>query len=199
MADAEPEVEHVTTRDGQSLLVRPIARSDRNAFLRGFAHLSEEARYKRFLSPIKRLTESEIEYFTAVDHQDHEALIALTPDGEIVAVARFIRLRDQPNKAEVAVTVWDEWQGRGVGTAMLSLLASRARRRGIEAFVGVCLAGNTDMRQLLEELGPGARTRTAEPGVVEVEAQLPSEHDRDRDLASAALRAAARGYEDASS
>jgi GNAT superfamily N-acetyltransferase len=125
--------------------------------LRTVDHLSDETRYRRFLAPIKQLTSDEITYFTEVDHRDHEALIALTADGEIVWIARYIRFGPESTGAEVAVTVADEWRGRGVGTALLALLAQRAAEAVIEAVQGICLAGNTDVQQLLRELGPAPR------------------------------------------
>jgi RimJ/RimL family protein N-acetyltransferase len=187
------EGERVQARDGSQLLVRPIGPEDREALVRGFEHLSEESRYKRFLSPIKRLTSGELTYLTEVDHRDHEALIALTGDGEVVGVARAVRLEDDPGRAEVAVTVVDEWQGRGVGTILLHRLAALVRNTGVERVFGVCLAENRDMRQLLEELGPGAQTTSREEGLVEIEVPLASGDDPSLPVAPA-LRAAARGH-----
>lgn len=168
-------VETVALRDGSELLVRPIAPDDRAALLAAFEHLSDESRYRRFLATTQRLTGSELSYFTEIDHRDHEALIAVTPIGEIVGVARYIRFEGVEDKAEVAVTVADAWQGRGAGTALLARLTARARQAGIETFSGICLAENTDMQRLLTELSPGARTRVAGSGLVEIEAKLPPE------------------------
>ncbi len=69
-------------------------------------------------------------------------VVSATELEELVGVARYVRDPDEPKQAEVAVTVQDEWQGRGVGTALLSMLARRARDNGVERFTGVCLAGN---------------------------------------------------------
>jgi GNAT superfamily N-acetyltransferase len=67
-----------------------------------------------------------------VDHHDHEAIIALDPlTGEGVGVARYVRAGADPEVAEVAVTVVDDWQGRGLGRALLERLAARARREGV--------------------------------------------------------------------
>lgn len=192
--EAEPEL--ITTRDGSKLSVRPIRPADREEFLRAFAHLGDESRYRRFLRPIRHLTEAEVRYFTEVDHRDHEALIALTSDGEIVAVGRYIRLKDEPTEAEVAVTVADDWQRRGVGGAVLRLLAEHARQAGIETFEAICLAENKDMRQLLEDLGGDAETSPPERGVVEVETRLPTESSS-HEAHAAALRDAARGHDHA--
>ena len=71
--------------------------------MRTFDDLSDETRYRRFLAPIKQLTSDEITYFTEVDHRDHEALIALTADGEIVWIARYSRFGPESTGPEVAV------------------------------------------------------------------------------------------------
>jgi RimJ/RimL family protein N-acetyltransferase len=189
------DAERVETRDGSELLVRPIGPDDREALVRGFQDLSDDSRYTRFLSPIKRLTSGELTYLTEVDHRDHEALIALTDAGELVGVARYVRLDDDPGRAEVAVTVADEWQGRGLGTILLHRLAPLARAAGIESVFGVCLSGNQDMQQLLRELGPDAHTTSSEAGLVEIEVPLPAEEETPRTLRSL-LRAAAQGLRD---
>ncbi|MQA76397.1 MAG: GNAT family N-acetyltransferase [Solirubrobacterales bacterium] len=186
----DPPIEQITTRDGVSLLVRPIEAADKEALRHGFEHLSPESRYRRFLAPIKELTRHDLRYFTEVDHRDHEALVAVAPSAEPVAVARYVRLRERPEAADVAVTVADEWQGRGVGTALLERLARRAITAGIIRFVGVCLAANEDMIELLRDLGPAVTRRHAGGSVIEVEVELPrGDHPA---LASRAPRAVAR-------
>ena len=74
--------------------------------------------------------------------------------------------------AEAAVTVVDAWQGRGLGTLLLELLATRAREEGVAHFSALVLATNTDMLELLERLGP-VRVVDRELGTVEVETSLP--------------------------
>ena len=189
---ATPSAERIRSRDGAPLLVRPIEPSDRAALGRHFDHLGEESRYRRFLAPIRHLTEKDLTYFTDVDHRQHEALIALAKNGEIVGVARYICLPNSPEVAEVAVAVTDDWQGRGVGTGLLQRLAQRARAAGVRSFLGICLIDNRDMRRLLNELGPNSRTRLRGDGTVEVEVELPDRAGR-RHVAPP-LRAAARGF-----
>ncbi len=161
------------TIDGVRLAIRPIAPGDKSALVDNFSHLSEKSVYRRFLAPVKRLTASELTYLTELDHSDHEALIAITEDAEIVGVARYVRQDADPKRAEVAVTVLDAWQGRGVGTTLLHLLARRAAENGITQFTGVCLAENREILQLFDELGPTTR-HPADGGVTEVEVTLPT-------------------------
>ena len=82
----------VSLRDGSTVPVRPIEPSDSDRLRRGFERLSDESRYRRFLSPVAQLSESQLRYLTDVDHRDHEALIAIAPESDdAVAVARFVR------------------------------------------------------------------------------------------------------------
>ena len=170
---ADPPAETMETIDGVRLTIRPITADDKAALVDAFRHLSEQSVYRRFLAPVKRLTESELAYLTELDHSDHEALVALTEAGEIVGVARYVRQPADPTHAEVAVTIRDEWQSRGVGTTLLHLLARRATGNGIELFTGVCLAENREMLQLFDELGPTTRHRR-DGDVTEVEVTLPT-------------------------
>ena len=144
-------------RDGSSIVVRPIRPDDKGALEQGFARLSEQSRYQRFLSAINELSASELRYLTEVDHHDHEALIAFEGEsgepGEPVGVGRFVRLEDGIS-AEAAVTIVDDWHGRGAGTAICSLLADRARAEGIERFTARLLAANETMFEVLASLGP---------------------------------------------
>ncbi len=173
MAAAAPEGELVALRDGSSVAVRPIGPDDADALRAGFEALSAESRYRRFLSGTPTLSDAYVRYLTDVDHHDHEALVALTSDGGSVGVARFVRSRADPEAAEVAVTVLDEWQGRGAGTALLARLADRARAEGIVRFTALMLATNRDMLELLENLGP-VRILEQSVGTVEVEITLPA-------------------------
>ncbi len=119
----------MTLRDGRVALVAPLHPDDRERYLVGDQpNMSEESLYKRFMTPVARLTESQLRYLLEVDHRDHEALLAVDEDsGEAVGVARFIRL-DGPEVAEAAIIVVDSWQGSGLGKAMLRMLAQAALR-----------------------------------------------------------------------
>ena len=151
--------------------MRPIEPSDKEALRAAFDRLSEQSRYQRFMTAISELSDSQVAYLTEVDHHDHEALVAFDGDGDLVGVARFVRL-DGGSSAEAAVTVVDEWQGRGLGTAICQLLAERARAEGIEKFTALLLAGNDQMHDVLASLGP-ATVLSREAGTVEVEVAIP--------------------------
>jgi GNAT superfamily N-acetyltransferase len=158
-------------RDGTPVVVRPIRPDDADALRAAFDRLGPESRYRRFMAPVPRLSDATVRYFTEVDHHDHEALVALDPaTGEGVGVARYVRVGD--GSAEAAVTVADDWQGRGVGTLLLDALAARAREEGVGRFTASMLATNRDMLDLFRKLGP-TRVTGASGSTVEIDAELP--------------------------
>lgn len=170
-ADSPSEV-RVNLRDGSQALVRPIRPSDKELVSRGFQRLSEQSRYQRFMTPMTELSESQLRYLTEVDHHDHEALVALDAETEEgVGVGRFVRLSDETS-AEAAVTIIDEWQGRGLGLALCNLLANRAREEGIHRFKALLLASNDAMQDVLASLGP-AHVLSRESGTLEIEVEIP--------------------------
>jgi RimJ/RimL family protein N-acetyltransferase len=163
----------LTLRDGASVMIRPIRPEDREALERAFARLSERSRYTRFLAPMERLSPTMLAYLTEVDHSDHEALLAFDREsGDAVGVARYVRTNG--SSAEAAVTVIDDWQGRGLGTGLTSLLAERALEEGIDRFTAVLLAENEEMLSLLESLGE-VRVTAREAGTLNVEVPLEPE------------------------
>lgn len=191
MAQAQREV---TIGDGSSLLMRPIEPDDREALVDGFSRLSPESRYRRFFAPLTKLNETDLRYLTEVDHSNHEAIIATVPgSGEMVGVARFVR-SEEPKVAEVAVTVADDWHGRGVATALLEMLVSRAREEGIECFLALILDENDAAIELFKQLSEGdPEPRRSASGHLELAIELPEEDSVPGTLLGRALRTAALG------
>src|SRR3954447_644963 len=146
--------------DGSPVLIRPIEPRDRSLLVDGLARLSTRSRRQRFLAQRDAFTSRELDYLVDVDHHDHEALVALdVATGDLIGVARYVRL--ERRRAELALTVVDAWQGRGVGAALLDRLALHARRAGIRSFESLTLAGNGAAIRALQRLG---RTRRVAMG-----------------------------------
>jgi RimJ/RimL family protein N-acetyltransferase len=166
-----PEGRPVVLRDGSAVLIRQARSTDAALLAEGFARLSAASRQMRFLGVKKELSAAELRYFTDVDHHDHEALGALDrADGHGVGIARYIRDADDPQAAEIAVTIVDDWQGRGLGTELLARLSDRARQEGIRRFTALADAGNVAVAALL--WNAGARLVRRGPGTVEYEITL---------------------------
>lgn len=148
-----PHGERVALVDGASILIRPVEPTDARQLNAHFEQLSAVSRYRRFLTTIDHLSKQQLTYLTDVDHERHEALVALDAvTGEGVGVARSIRDADDPRRAEVTVVVADLWQGRGVGSALLERLAARAQAAGVERFRARMLIGNHAGHRLLERV-----------------------------------------------
>jgi RimJ/RimL family protein N-acetyltransferase len=151
-AASQPQL--VTLRSGDVVRIRQIRPDDAPALVRAYANLGEQSRYRRFFTVMPELPEATLKAAVEVDHVDHEALVAVPLlSAEIVGECRFIRLPDQPDTAEVGVTVVDAWQGRGLGSALLARLSERAAEAGIEYFTAEVLAENRTMLGLLPTLG----------------------------------------------
>jgi GNAT superfamily N-acetyltransferase len=165
----EPAPAHL--RDGSRVRIRQARRTDRDLLVRGFERLSPESRYRRFLTPMAGLDARTVRYMTDLDHRDHEAMIALDESGEGVGDARYVRDNARPDTAEVAVTVVDGWQGRGLGTLLLQAISVRARDEGVRTFTALMLASNRVMMDLFEHLGP-VRIVGRAGGTVEIEVAI---------------------------
>jgi RimJ/RimL family protein N-acetyltransferase len=158
-------------RDGSTVLIRPVRSTDAPLLADGFARLSPQSRWMRFLGTKTSLSAAELRYLTDVDHHDHEAIGALSAaDGRGVGIARYVRDTNDPRSAEVAVTIVDDWQGRGLGTELLARLSDRARQAGIDRFTALVSTQNPAMAGLLRKLGACLAGRG--PGTVEYEVAL---------------------------
>ena len=127
----------------------------------------------RFLIGKNMLSAKELRYFTDVDHHNHEALGALDAvTGCGVGIARFVRAKDDPRSADVAITVVDEWQGRGLGTELMRRLAQRALEEGIRYFRALVSADNVAAVALLRRMDADVELISFEMDTVEYEISL---------------------------
>jgi len=179
----------VALREGSRVLIRPVHSTDAALVADGFARLSPRSRQLRFLTAKKQLSGAELRYLTDVDHHDHEALVAVNPaDGRGVGIARYIRHAGDPHAAEIAVTIVDDWQGRGLGTELITRLSGRARCEGICRFTALVAEDNTVVARMLGN--SSARLAGRGPGTVEY--QIPLTSPRKSTAAAAAGRCRGR-------
>jgi acetyltransferase len=151
----DPAPLSVRLRTQHAVWVRSIRTTDAAELQRAFGLLSDGSRYRRFLTRTPYLTDRQAAYFSDVDHLHHHALVALPgrKTNEIVGVARFIRYHDTPTDADLAITVDDAWQGRGLATVLLRLLGARARDVGVRRFTLDTLVENAPMLALVRSVG----------------------------------------------
>jgi GNAT superfamily N-acetyltransferase len=192
-----------TLRDGTPALLRPVGPADRDLIVQGFERLSPESRYRRFFAPLRALPEHMLDYLTVIDYVDHFAWGAMVrgEGGDWVGagISRYVRLPDDPVAADAALTVVDDWQGRGLGRVLLDALVLEALENGITRFEGEVLVENRPMQELLRRTG--ARFRPEGDGVLRFSIDLPARDEALRgspfgDLLRALARGEAALYQD---
>jgi len=151
--------------NGTAVLIRPIAPEDKALLARGMEQLSQQSAYRRFLAPKDALSADELRYLTEVDFLDHVAYVAVrleAPD-VLVAVGRWVRLRDDPEVAEIAFVVSDALQRQGLGTLLAETLADAARERGVRRFVATMLPDNLAAHRLFARVAQERETAVDGP------------------------------------
>jgi acetyltransferase len=139
---------------GVAVMLRPLLTSDidiESAFVSG---LSPQTRHNRLLGGAIAITREYLERLTSVDYSRDMALAATVMLGKevLIGVARYV-LDDDGERAEFAIVVADDWQGRGIGRRMLERLAEIARQRGVRSLYGDILSINRPMLGLVQKLG----------------------------------------------
>ena len=157
--------------DGAPVLIRPIRPDDKGMLADGLRRLSPESAQRRFLTPKRSFSRTELRYLTEVDGRDHVALV-VEPLGQpvrhLIAVARFVRIHDDPLSADVAIVVADEWQRRGLGSLLAAKLAGEARRLRVRRFTATMASDNLPAHRLMKKLAQHLEQHHAGGGVDEL-------------------------------
>jgi len=170
---------HLRLDDGTDVALRPFRPGDGALLSAGFARLSPQSRYRRFLAPMPQLTDSMLAFLTSVDGVNHHAWGALVdePGGTVGAgVVRWVRTGADPAVADMAVTVIDDYQGRGLGGLLLDVAVLDAFAFGVERFEGLVLGENISSRRMLAR--GGATFRADGGGVLAFTVPLRPRFDR---------------------
>jgi RimJ/RimL family protein N-acetyltransferase len=167
----------ISLADGTPALIWPLLPTDAETLRALFDRLSPESRQHRFLYSLAHLDDLMIERLVgSVDGVQHIALVltVLPAEGEEgpAGVARLLQYPDDPATADIAVTVVDEWQGRGIGTALVAALM-RQRPAAVTRLHTVVAADNRASLALLAQAGPVTAGRP-ERGVLDVTVELPA-------------------------
>jgi RimJ/RimL family protein N-acetyltransferase len=175
------EEERHTLTDGTPVVVRPIRPDDAPLLSEALRELSPASQYQRFLTVKDRLSDTELDYLTHCDQVEHVAYGVGVVDPDCapprpIAVARCIRETPGADLAEVAITVADDWQGRGAGTLLFQALARRASTVGIRRWRALLLAANLPARRLLDRVGELESSEPAGFGAIEVIYRLRPPH-----------------------
>ena len=164
----------VRTRDGSELLLRPVLPGDSARTLQGHVRFSSETLYRRFMSA-RVPSPALMDYLAEVDYVDHFVWVMTDLNGNPIADARFVRDNDDPRLAEIAFTVADAYQRRGIGSFLIAALSVAARVAGVEKFSGRMLADNVGMRTLMDHYG--ACWQRDDVGVVTTVIDVPDTRD----------------------
>ena len=159
----------LTLLDGTTVFIRPIAPEDKPLLSAGLRNLSPETAYRRFLSPKVRFSADELRYLTEVDGHDHIAFVAVRGD-QLVAVGRVVKTA--PDTADIAILVWDEWQGLGLGSWLARRLADAAAAEGVTRIAGTMLADNRPALRILQAVSPDFVVDDLSHGVREIVTRL---------------------------
>ena len=158
----------VTLRDGMRVRMRAIRPDDESRLVELYDALSQDSRYQRFFTVMRRLPPDWARYLANVDYVRRLALVVEAPGDPqaLIAVARY-EATTEGDCAEVAFVVQDAWQNRGLGTVLFRELLEAASNNGITRFCAWVLADNRRMLDLICRLGK-VRQRAFEEGVVEL-------------------------------
>lgn len=141
----------VRLADGTQLMLRPVLPGDRERTVHGHIQFSGETLYRRFMSA-RVPSPALMHYLSEVDYVDHFVWV-VTDGSDPVADARFVRDETDPTVAEIAFTVADAYQGRGVGSFLIGALSVAARVDGVERFAARMLSDNVPMRTIMDRYG----------------------------------------------
>jgi len=172
-ADLQPDL----LPDGTPVRIRPLTHDDREWLARAVESLTPESRYLRFLSPLKTLDDRMLSKLVDdVDGTHHVAVVATIgpedPADPRGAVGRYVVLPDEPSVAELAITVTDGLQGRGLGKVVGRHLARHAQQHGIRTFVATINTDNRASIKIMLALGQLTRSSVLSPGILDLRVLL---------------------------
>jgi GNAT superfamily N-acetyltransferase len=159
-------------RDGRQIEIRALKPDDEADFLAAVDRASVQSLYRRFFAVKRNFSEKEIAFFVNIDFVNHVALVAVMKEGGraiIVGGGRYVVVR--PGSAEVAFVVIDEYQGQGIGAALMRHLVVIARDAGLKELIAEVLPTNTPMLNVFKNSGLSLKT-TREDSVLHVALQL---------------------------
>lgn len=176
MMDARNYSVRETLRNGLQVTIRAIRPDDRDALRTAFRGLDKRTIHLRFFGPKKELSDRELTAATEVDFVRTVALVTCVPDAggeKIIGAGRFVATgnADPPDRAEVAFTVEEDYQGLGIASRILRHLAGIARRTGISQFHAEVLPENAGMLAVFARSGFPVRQKQSE-GIVHVTLSL---------------------------
>ena len=172
MADPAKYSAIAPLRNGRNTQIRALRADDRANFMAAVERTSDASLYRRFFGAKRHFSEQEIDHYLDVDFIAHVALVAiLEEDGQPVIAGGARYVVSGPSKAEVAFVVADQYQGQGIGAALLHHLIIVARQAGLKQLIAEVLPENAAMLKVFYQSGLQVTTKR-EPRVVHIIMQL---------------------------
>lgn len=153
-----------STKSGLKILLRPVKMTDEPLLKDFFYSLSDESIFRRFISVRRDMPHERLQKLTAIDYSNEMVILAVIETGqkeEIAGVGQY-GINENIHTAEVAVVVRDNFQNKGIGTELLSLLANTAKKHGLHGFTAEVLMENKPMLHLFEKAGFAIRKISGE-------------------------------------
>lgn len=161
--------------DGTNITIRPIRPEDATIEQVFVKQLSAESKYFRFMHGLDHLSPMMLTRLTQIDYDREMALIAVINEGTdkacVIGVVRYAINPDR-HSCEFALTVGDEYQGKGIGRYLMKRIMTVAKDRGIEVIEGEVLSNNVKMLRLMERMGFRVVHNSEEPETVQVRRHL---------------------------
>lgn len=142
--------------DGSDVFLGPVLPEDAWRLRDGVQRMSPSSRYLRFFEGLSEITPAQVRYFTRVDQRNHVAWGVLEMGGYPwpgLGIGRFARLADRPQAAEWAVAIVDDYQHRGLGSALLAILYLEAEQRDLKSLTALVLPENQFVLDWIDRLG----------------------------------------------
>jgi GNAT superfamily N-acetyltransferase len=142
----------VQLRDGRPIEIRALKPTDEKEMLAAIDRTSTQSLHRRFFAAKKHFSEGEKAFFLDVDFVNHVALVAVAEDAGrrfIVGGGRYVVVR--PGTAEIAFAVIDDYQGQGIGAALMQHLTLLARGAGIKELIAEVLPENIPMLKVFQK------------------------------------------------
>jgi RimJ/RimL family protein N-acetyltransferase len=161
-----------TLRDGRRVEIRALRHQDRIGLEEAVSRASAESLRRRFFSVRRHFSEQEMEFFSEIDFINHVASVVVADEGGgpvIVGGGRYVVL--EPGRAEVAFALVDDYQGQGIGAALMRDLAAIARDTGLKELIAEVLPENMAMLRVFKKSGLQPTMRR-EAGIMHVALQL---------------------------
>ena len=165
-------------RDGREIEIRALRPADEDDMLAAVDRTSAQSLYRRFFGAKRHFSESEKAFFLNVDFVSHVALVAVAKEDSgsvIIGGGRYIVVR--PGAAELAFAVVDEYQGQGIGAALMHHLVLLARNAGIKELIAEVLPENLPMLKVFQNSGLDLQTKHR-AGVVDVTLKVTNDATR---------------------